>query len=755
MVVALAAVLSLPVGSVAAAPVASPPGGADVSSVAALDASFPARAGYAPWESRLATAVGPANGSIPVDVVFAPRASGALRSTGPGPVPVGQYAAAAGLSPASYLAAEQYFRGDGLNVTHTWPDRLVLSLAGSPTAVGRAFGTTLERGRYDGRSVVFPTVAPSLPAALEPSVAGVVGLATGFTTFSFSLSPASPLAAPGASGSAITPANARAVYNVTNLLDNVTAAPTYPTTEAIALVLWGDGYDPSDISTFLADDYPSGDPAPNIVPEPIDGAPAPNASALDSSDLPTVQELTLDIEWSSSLAPGATIYPVYPPGESVTELTDAFAKALSLPNVVAVSMSFGAPESGAGSLNASWAPLFSEAESRGITVLAASGDFGGDANASCAGGPAPNYPASSPDVLAVGGTDLSENGTLLSGPVWTESAWTGSGGGYSAVNPAPSWQKVGTAGAAINESGGGRGIPDVAATAVDDFLYFQGKDQEADGTSFATPLWAGIVADLDAVIGSPLGFVTPRLYHDASNQRPGPDEGLVDITSGGNCVAEAGPGWDAVTGWGTPRASNLYYELVGSFVNLTLSESPSTLAPGGSVAVGVATSNWTTGRPIANLSVWISVASDTSYGPCTGTFGRVNATSNATGWATATISVPACYLGSHAIVSATVETRRLYGESSTHVAVNLLGFVPALAGLAVPPYSYGLYAGIMAIAVAIGGVIGRRRPPRAGAVTAPPTPAAPTAPAPPANPSAPSGPVPPPTGVPPKPAQGS
>jgi len=751
-VLALVAVLVIPAGAVAAP---GPSGVARTAAPSAASASFPARAGYAPWEAQVAAATGPATGSLPIDVVFAPRSADPVAPPAHGPVPAATYAVAAGLAPATYLAAEQYFRSSGLTVTHTWPDRLVLSLSGSPAAVDRAFGTTVESGRYDGHAVVFPTVPPSLPAPLEASVAGVVGLASGFTSFSFSLSPASPLAAPGASGTEITPANARSVYNVTNLLDNVTATPTYPTTEAIALVLWGDGYDPSDISTFFANDYPSGDPAPNVVPEPIDGAPAPSASALDSSDLPTVQELTLDIEWSASLAPGATIYPVYPPGESVAELTDAFEKALSLPNVVAVSMSFGAPESGAGSLNASWAPLFSEAASRGITVLAASGDFGGDANASCTGGPAPNYPASSPEVLAVGGTVLTNNGTLLSGPEWSESAWSGSGGGFSAVNSAPSWQKVGSAGTAINESGGGRGVPDVAGTASDDFVYFQGKDQEADGTSFATPLWAGIVADLDAVIGSPLGFVTPRLYHDASNERPGPDEGLVDITSGANCVARAGSGWDAVTGWGTPRASNLYYDLVGSFVNLTLSEAPAILAPGGSVTVQVAAANWTTGQPIAGLPVTISVASDTSYGPCVGTFGRVNASSNATGWATATISVPACYLGSHAIVSASVETRRLFGESSVHVAVNLLGFVPALAGLTVPPYSYGLYAGIMAIAVAIGGVIGRPKRPHTPTALPPPVPPVAPVVTPASAPGGPPGPVPPPAGAPRETGQGS
>lgn len=745
--IGLALLLGWPVGTTLAGP--SPARTTVGVSTPDLSATFPSRAGFSAAEVHDTTGIGPLTGSVRVDVVFSPRTTASSSATR-APSSAAAYGLSAGMTTARYASAERYFEAAGLSVAHAWPDRLVLSLDGDAAAVDRAFHTREQAGTYEGRPVHFPATPPSLPPTIEPWVAGVVGLSDGFSPFSFSLSPPVPLQVHGAAGLAITPSNARAVYNVTNLLQNVTATPTYPTSEAIALILWGAGYDPNDTSAFFSGEFPAGYPAPTVVPTPIDGAPMPSAAALSSSDLATVQELTLDIEWSGALAPGATIYPVYPPGESVAELTDALEKALSLPRVVAISMSFGAPESGASALNASWWPLLQEATARGITVLAASGDFGGDANASCTGGVAPEYPATSPAVLAVGGTALTQNGSLLSGPVWSEAAWSGSGGGFSAVNSAPAWQKVGTAGTAVNDSGGGRGIPDVSATSLNDYLYFQGKAQAADGTSFATPLWAGIVADLDAVIGTPLGFLTPRLYHDASNQRPGPDQGVVDITGGGNCVARAGAGWDAVTGWGSPRASNLYYELVGSFVNLSLATSPSTLAPGGSVSVRVAATNWTNGRPIAELSMVVAVASDTSYGPCVGTFGRTTVTTNSTGWATAGLSVPACYLGSHAIVTASVQTSRLFGQSSVHVAVNLLGFVPALEGLANPPYSYLLYAGIMGIAVVTGGMLGRRRrpsmpaavrsavlppseppaagPPAASTSTAPPRPPTATAP---------------------------
>ena len=303
-------------------------------------------------------------------------------------------------------------------------------------------------------------------------------------------------------------------------------------------------------------------------------------------------------------------------------------------------------------------------------------------------------------------------------------------------------------------------MPDVSATATNDFLYFGGSNQQADGTSFATPLWAGIVADLDAAIGSPLGFFTDRLYHVAARQTPSSVyDGLRDIRSGQNCVpnAAAAPGWDVVTGWGSPQGPLLYYELVGSFVNLTVTESPTTLPPGGTVLVQTEVTNWTTGLGMANVPVTFSVASDTSVGPCTGVFGTVGTTSNASGAAEAKLSVPFCYLGAHATVQVRVTTPRLFGMNETHLAVNLLGFFPSLEPLGNPPMNYVLFGGIVSVAIAAGVWIGRPRAPASPPVP-PPVPTGATGGSavrpPPPGPSPPSAPVagapapPPPAGAP-------
>jgi kumamolisin len=712
--------------------------GPEVSSLVGAS-GFASRAGYvAGYAAEIPDAV-PAQQPLSVDVVFTPRLPGetpllAAGGSGDHGVPVGQYASSEGRTAEEYVAAEQYFASQGVRVTHTWPDRLVLSLEGTPAALDRAFHTALRAGAYGGVPVVYPATPPALPPELESMVAGVVGLSTGFDSFDVSLSAPTPIKGassdPGqVANTTITPGDARWAYGVSDLLLNVSATPRFPSSEAIALVLWGDGYDPDDISTFYANDYPSSFPSeyPNVQPYPIDGAPPPSPAALSSSDLQAVQELTLDIEWSGSIAPNATIDVVYPPTPNVVDLTDALEKALSLPDVVAVSMSFGTPEAGDAALSSAWGALFDEAASRGITVLAASGDTGGTANSSCTGGISSEYPASSPQVIAVGGTVLSAIrdplGTITG---WSETAWDDSGGGYSDQFAAPGWEKVGSAGVAIDQNGGGRGLPDVSATAAENYMYFDGQNQQADGTSFATPLWAAIVADLDAQIGSPLGFFTGRLYHVAANQTTGTvDDGLVDISSGQNCIAQAAPGWDAITGWGTPRAKELYYELVGSFVNLTIVASVATLAPGGTVTVRAESTNWTTHDGMSGLPVVLEVASDTSIGPCTGPFDSVTVTSNATGWAQANLEVPFCYLGAHAILRASVTTPRLFGTSELRVSVNLLGFVPSLASLGESPYSYLLYAGIMVAAVVGGGWLGRRRPPAAAGRGEPPPPTTP------------------------------
>jgi kumamolisin len=720
---------------------------------------FSARAGYANWYSAGVTGATPATGTQSVVVTFEPSSPDLFSTPAFGAAPLSMAAIAGqfGLPADRYDAFEQYFQSQGLTVVHTWPDRLSLSLEGNAAAVGRAFGTTELTGSYAGHPATYPATPPVLPASLQPYVGSVLGLSSGFDTFSLPLAASgSPIATPAQSNTPVTPGILRQWYRVSSLY-NITSSPTYASHEAIAVLLWGDGYAPSDIQTFFSRFYPSGFPQPQIAAYPVDGAPSPSAAALNDPDRSAPQELTLDLEWAGSFAPGATLDAVYAPegpapsySPSSADMADALHQAILLPGVTTLSMSFGTPEQGDASLMGAWSTYLAEAEHEDITLLAATGDLGGDASAGCTGGPSPDYPATDPNVIAVGGTVVTLQQNLLGGVTGiAESGWIGSGGGYSTQFPAPSWQ------VSLNSH---RGTPDVSGSASDNFLYYAGQQQVADGTSFATPLWAGLIAEMDALHGAPFGFLTPRLYAVGENESSGKiGDGLNDVTSGGNCVANAVTGWDAATGWGSPRAVDLYEALTSSFVNLSIAVSPDAVAPAGSITISAHLANATTGDAIAGVPVVVSLVSDEDFGPCTGSFGSASPATDAAGDVNVAFTVPVCYLGSHAIASVAVISNGYYGLNSTTLPVNLLALVPSLEGITAYPGNIVGFIVIMAVASAIGGVLGMRGPSGRPEYGVPegvspgsegPPPAAPDEPAPP-PPSAPpesSPPPPPPAG---------
>jgi kumamolisin len=709
--------------------------------------SFALRAGFVP---QFAGSIGderPSHAELSVDVVFDPPGNTSAVAGMHGGVSAATYAREFGLSSAALRSAEDYFAAEGLSVQPFAHDRLGLRLVGSAAELGAAFGTTLLAGLRGSTPVVFPATPPALPPWLEHEVAGVVGLSTGFDSFSNDLHPGVGPAV--LSNTLITPSRARAIYGYSDLY-NLTGGPSNVTGHAVAVVLWGAGYAPSDLASFFGSYYPSTFPAPDVVPYPVDNAPAPSASATSSPDLTAVEELTLDVEWAESTAPGATIDAVYthdgpPPGygPSVANLTDALETALSLANtsdLTAISMSFGSPDASDAALVSAWSPLFSEADRLGITLLAATGDTGGDTTV-CSGTPDPQYPASADDVVAVGGTNVTITSIATPPTSFTESAWDRGGGGYASTGSPPSWQLVGSAAAPISAAGH-RGMPDVSAAAADDFVYFNGAASSAGGTSFASPIWAGLVATIDAKWGHHLGFFTDRLYHIGAVEPSGSiGAGIADVVGSGNCIGAAVTGWDPATGWGSPRAAVLYADLLGSFVNLTVRVTPAPAAPGGSVTVTVRLTNRTSGSPIAGIPVALSIAPDVPTGPCSGTFATVEPTTDGSGLASAKLAIPFCYLGSHAIVLAQVATVHYFGQNSTRISVNLLGWVPQFGFLESAPWNYFAYAVILSAAISAGVVLGRTvgppappaLPPGASAST-PSAPPSPVAPAPPATP---------------------
>jgi kumamolisin len=171
-----------------------------------------------------------------------------------------------------------------------------------------------------------------------------------------------------------------------------------------------------------------------------------------------------------------------------------------------------------------------------------------------------DFPASSPHILACGGTSLqSADGAIKSETVWNDGAQGGAGGGgFSNQFPLPAFQ----ASANIKPpSGGGRGVPDVAGDADPETGYnvlVDGKKLVIGGTSAVAPLWSGLIALLNEKLGKPLGFLQPTLYG-----LPGTSGAFHDITAGSIGAFSAGPGWDAATGLGSPNGESLLKALSG------------------------------------------------------------------------------------------------------------------------------------------------------------------------------------------------
>jgi kumamolisin len=711
---------------------------------AVLEQPWATRAGFDPTVAADAADRSVVRGNLTVALTFWPASTEIFQTPTPGAIPLtpSQIADRYGLTPSQYSAVEQYFVGHGVSILHEWPDRLALTVRGPADAVDAAFDTQVVQAPLGHRVVEFPSSAPSLPAPFAGEVAAVSGLSTAESAFELPFaSESAPAVSPsqGRTTSVINPNALHSVYGLDQLY-NYSGTAHYAAGVGIALILWGAGYDPSDIQTYFSSIYPSDFPSEyaNVHPYPIDNAPAPSASAITDPSNST-QELTLDIEWSGTAAPGATLDAVYAPdgaasngySPSDASMEDAINDAATkIPGVDVISMSFGSLDGQDPSFQAALSVSFAKATTEGITLLGASGDGGGDADTSgsCTGGPAPQFPSSSPDVIAVGGTAP----VLSLGPLGSvtgldsEPAWSLSGGGFSTVYNAPSWQEVGSAAAPIRADGH-RGIPDVAGPANENIYYYDGGIAYGSGTSFATPMWAGLVGEMDALRGAPLGFITPRIYQLGAEEPTGTTtDGLSGITSGSTCIASAAAGWDEATGWGSPRALQLFEHLAGTFVNVTLSASPSPVAPGGLLRIGVQVLNQSSHRPIGMLPVGFTVAGSYS-GPCS-SVDSANGTTGQAGSTNVSVSIPDCYFGTSVTITVDVESDGYYGSNSTTVPVNLLGLAGIFALAQTYPYNLVAFALIMAAATAVGLYLGRRRhhgrgaaPPGTGSATPPAT----------------------------------
>jgi subtilase family serine protease len=288
----------------------------------------------------------------------------------------------------------------------------------------------------------------------------------------------------------------------------------------------------------------------NNVPVSLYSTDGTSTSCMHSVNSCDDSEQTLDMTQALGMAPGLTSLVLYV-GSTDTAILSAMTSHSPLPTTVGCS--WGWTPADTSTLD----PYFERMAAQGQTFFSASGDNSTWSSSNEA------WPSDDANVVSVGGTDLIT--ASAAGPWQSETAWTDSGGGVSPDNiPIPSWQQIA---GVINSSNKGsttlRNGPDVSANA--NFTFYVCADQtactanELGGTSFAAPMWAGFIALVNqqlAANGKPLiGFLNPTIY--AQNVTSAYATDFHDITSGTSGSFSAVPGYDLVTGWGSPNGTGL------------------------------------------------------------------------------------------------------------------------------------------------------------------------------------------------------
>jgi kumamolisin len=460
-----------------------------------------------------------------------------------------QYAARHGASQEDMDAVAEFARQHGLAVVECSAARGSVFLSGTAAQVAAAFNTTIERIEHGGGESRHCTAPVHVPDSLQGIVEGVFGIDD------------MPIAKPhfqiarepGEAGlqqatAAFTPVEVAKLYNFPSGLDG--------SGQCIGIIELGGGYRSIDLQVYFRS---LGLPVPKVSSVSVDGG-------KNSPGLPTGAdgEVMLDIEIAGAVAPQASIVVYFAPNTDqgfLDAITAAIHDDVNKPSVI--SISWGAPESEwSQQALAAYDQAFQAAAALGVTICCAAGDAGSSDQNPDNGTPDglahADFPASSPYVLACGGTRLTaSSGKIASEVVWNDDAQSSAGGGgVSDFFALPDWQRQAGVPASVNPGGRiGRGLPDVAGNASPatgykvrvDFLNFV-----VGGTSAVSPLWAGLVALMNQKLAKPVGWLNPLLYGPVAGSGA-----FHDITSGNIGAYAAREGWDACTGWGSPDGSAL------------------------------------------------------------------------------------------------------------------------------------------------------------------------------------------------------
>ncbi len=493
-----------------------------------------------------ASLVGPADPAERVSVSIRVRRRGdappigdfAQSSVPPARLTREEFATTYGADPADIERIEAFANDHQLTVEETSIPRRTVVLSGTVAQLGAAFAVDLGRYQAGETSYRGRDGHVNLPADLVPLVEGVFGLDN--------RPQARPLfrsASPAQTAKALTPPDVAKLYDFPT---GVSAAG-----QCIGLLEFGGGYHPADITSWFTS---HGLKPPVLADVKVDGAGNSPGAEADT-------EVILDIDVAGAVAQDARIAVYFAPGNEqgwVDAVTTAIHDATNDPSVLSISWGWPELESNSG---LSWtkaamkavSATFQEAAVLGVTVLVASGDSGSDCEIGDKHAHA-LYPGCDPYVTSCGGTEIED----VSGAKFTEVLWNdngASGGGVSVNFAVPSWQKTVTVPASVNDGHHGRGIPDVAGNADPNSGYVLTQDGSPSGpiggTSAVAPLYAGLVALLNAHLNDRAGYLNPTLYKIAGSKV------FRDVTCCGTNAYNGAPGykvaagWDATTGFGS------------------------------------------------------------------------------------------------------------------------------------------------------------------------------------------------------------
>jgi subtilase family serine protease len=446
-----------------------------------------------------------------------------------------------GPSQPDYDALISFAEANGLTITGTAPNRMIVDVTGTVANIERAFHVTMGVYQHPTENRTFyasdQEPAPDLPFPLWHI--------TGLDNFSIP-HPAS-LTRESAAKSHRTGSgpdgyfigsDLRAAYYGDGALDG--------SGQSVGLAEF-DGYNLSDVENYFG----SLDQPLNVA---VVGVAVTHGSSLSCEGGCDDTEQALDIEEVISMAPAMSQVRVY-----VSDFSDVdiFNRMASDDISKSLSCSWGWDPADPTSDD----PIFEEFALQGQNLFVASGDSGAYKKKSI-----DVFPADDAYVTSVGGTDLITNGA---GGAWqSETAWSHSGGGISPDQILiPSYQTaVGVITAANKGSKIYRNSPDVAAEAdLNNYICYDGTCAAGwGGTSFAAPQWAGYLAlanqQSQSVNSDTLGFINPALY--SIGLSPSYDTNFHDIIRGSNGTRSARKGYDLLTGWGSPNQSGLIDSLV-------------------------------------------------------------------------------------------------------------------------------------------------------------------------------------------------